>query len=390
MKLGSEEARVQRLVLIASLMFLLTGCGGSEQSSVWRIDAEGAAWIQRDLIATETEEPVVDRYHYDVTAERVFVEARMYPKETDFSNEAVPASSVQFFGFGPLGMSIEEPGTKDEVSAVEFEPERTIVLSSSLLRMDGGGVLEQPYGDLKLQTVMEETSYEIERTSGLPFFGETTVEQVGDGKVRLELVNAEGDVLFMLEDEYVENSSVFTAMFTPDGRYVMLELPDLPDTVAARLPGSHRLVLVGELPITRSKLDIIAELSLTGKAKEEFQARQREKQQFIDGLITAEEYYGDIYQAAYRKVTQCADVEYIVGKIDSLQVREEVRDFGQPATVGRVYTFDYVAATSSGTLEVTVLDPEFAPRWASSYRQYLETIDIRSDTGVRFASCPEE
>ena len=370
------------------VLVFLSGCGGSEQSSVWRYESTGAASIQRDLIDTESEEAVVQQYHYDVTTERVYVEARMYPKDKDLAPEDMASAPARFFGFGPLGMSIEDVTTKDEVGAIPFEPALSISLSSRHLRGTGEQTLLQPFGELALVVSIDETPYEVERRSGLPFFGESTTEQVGDGRARLELRNAAGETIFLVEDEYVENSSEFTAMFSPDGRYVLLELPDHPDTAAAQLPGAHRLVLVGELPITKEKLDVVAELSLSGEEREAHRAMQRRKKDFETGLIPAEEYYGEIYRKAHDKITGCEEVEYIIGRIDSLEVRDAVQDFGQPTTVGKVYTFDYTAASSRGTLQVTVLDPENEPRWGDAYRQYLETVDIRSDSGARFAHCP--
>ncbi|MBT4160137.1 MAG: hypothetical protein HOE54_02445, partial [Gammaproteobacteria bacterium] len=103
---------------------------------------------------------------------------------------------------------------------------------------------------------------------------------------------------------------------------------------------------------------------------------------------TAEAYYGEVYVKAVDKIRRCDDITYIIGEIERLAVRDSVLDFGQPKIVGKVFAFDYEAPTSSGEIQVIVLDPEHELTESNSYRSYLESIDIRSDSGVRYANCP--
>ena len=344
--------------------------------------------VQRDLIATETEDSVIEHLYYGPRNERVYIAARVYPTGKSLTVDDVSNAPLQYYGLGPMGLSREEPETKDEVSAIEFDVTQSVILSSGLQRNINSETRKQPYGDLSLRTTINETTYEVERTTGFPFFGEAYVEQLGDGKVRLELTGPDG-VLFSIEDQYIENSSQFTAMFTPDGRYVVVILPDQPGTFAAQLPGGHRLILVGGLPINRDKLEVIAELTLKGKAKEEFEARQLARQKYRDGLITAEAFYGEVYVKALDKIRRCQDINLIIGQIESLSVHGNILDFGQPETVGKVFTFDYKAPDSSGEIQVIVLDPEHELTEFNAYRSYLESIDIRSDSGVRYANCPQ-
>jgi hypothetical protein len=374
--------------LAVSCVVLLTGCGGSEQSSVWTIDAQEGLVVQRDLIATDSEDSVIDHLYYGVTNETVYIAARVFPTGKALTADDVSNAPLQYYGFGPMGLSWEEPETKDEVSAIELDLTQSVMLSSGLQRGIGGETRKQPYGDLTLRTTINETTYEVERSTGFPFFGEEHVEQLGDGTVRLELSGSEG-VLFFIDDQYIGNSSEFTAMFTPDGRYVVVILPDQPETPAAQLPGGHRLLLVGGLPINRDKLEIVAELTLKGKAKEEFVAKQLARQQYRDGLITAETFYGEVYVKALEKINRCEDINIIIGEIESFKVHDNVLDFGQPETVGKVFTFDYKARASAGEIQVIVLDPEHELTEFNSYRSYLESIDIRSDSGVRYANCPQ-
>ncbi|MBT4493109.1 MAG: hypothetical protein HOC70_07675 [Gammaproteobacteria bacterium] len=381
---GKTQGACFTLILGA---LLLTSCGGSDQSSVWTMQGQEGLWIQRDILSTETEHSVVDKLFYDVLNERVYIASRIYPGDRMLTVDDVSNARLQYYGLDPMGLSREEEQTKDDVSAIELDANHSILLSSGLQRSIGGETRRQPNGALVLRTIIDETTYEVERTAGFPFFGDSYAEQVGDGKVSLELSGAEG-VLFSIEDRYTENSSEFTAMFTPDGRYVLVVLPDEPESAAAQLPGGHRLVLVGGLPIDRDKLKVVAELTLKGKAKEEFETRQIEQQQYRDGLITAEAYYGEVYVKAVDKIRRCDDITYIIGEIERLAVRDSVLDFGQPKIVGKVFAFDYEAPTSSGEIQVIVLDPEHELTESNSYRSYLESIDIRSDSGVRYANCP--
>jgi hypothetical protein len=386
--IGLTKANCFYMGLAISCILFLTGCSGNDQSSVWTTSAQDGLMIQRDLIATETEDSVIDHLYYDVRGERVHIAGRVYPADRSLTVDDVKSAPLQYYGLGPMGLSREEPETKDEVSAIEFNMAQAVILSSGLQRNIGGETRKQPYGDLSLHTTINETTYEVERTAGFPFFGEEYVEQLGDGKVRLELTGPDG-VLFSIEDQYIENSSEFTATFTPDGRYVVVILPDLPETPAAQLPGGHRLILVGGLPINRNKLEIVAELTLKGKAKEEFEAKQLARQKYRDGLITAEAFYGKVYVKALDKIRRCQDINLIIGEIESLSVHDNILDFGQPETVGKVFTFDYNAPGSSGEIQVIVLDPEHELTEFNAYRSYLESIDIRIDSGVRYANCPQ-
>lgn len=386
--MGSLSVNAGRNLLMTAVLLLVAGCGGPNPSSVWRVDGDQKRYIQRDLPGSELEDPVAVKFHYNLSQERVYIEARLYPPAQELTEQDALTAKIQFYGFGPLGLSIETYQTREQLSAVAFDPSQSITVSSGVLRETGNTTLDQPYGELQLAATIDETAYEIERRSGLPLIGETSTAQVGDGQVRLELSGPAGETIFTLVDDYVENSSEFSATFTPDGRYLLITLPDAAETAAAQLAGGHRFILVGELPITRDKLDIIAELSLTGKEKEVFEARRQKLQLYEAGLISADDYYGEIYQKAYDKVTQCDDVQHILGVVNSLAVQDSILDFGQPAAVGKIFTFDYTADTSAGTIQVTVLDPVHEPRWSDAYSSYLETIDIRSDTGVRFANCP--
>ena len=241
---------------------------------------------------------------------------------------------------------------------------------------------------MELRTSIEETTYEVERRSGWLFGSDTYMEKVGDGTVTLTLQDEDGSSLFTLRDQYTQNSKDYTANFTPDGRYVLIVLPDDPQSTAAKLPGGHRLILVGGLPVEDDKEVIIADLSLKGQAREAHQAQQRLEQQYRDGLITPEVYYGDVYVNARNKIRNCSELRNLIGNITSLQVQDRILGFGQPEVVGKVFTFDYQARTGSGNLQVIVLEPEHEDVWSSAYEAYLTTIDIRTNAGVLYAKCP--
>jgi hypothetical protein len=206
--IGLTKANCFYWGLAVSCILFLTGCGGNDQSSVWTTVAQDGLMVQRDLIATETEDSVIDHLYYGARNERVYIAARVYPTGRSLTVDDVSNAPLQYYGLGPMGLSREEPGTKDEVSAIEFDVTQSVILSSGLQRTINSETRKQPYGDLSLRTTINETTYEVERTSGFPFFGEEYVEQLGDGKIRLELTGPDG-VLFSIEDQYIENSSEF-------------------------------------------------------------------------------------------------------------------------------------------------------------------------------------
>ena len=64
-------------------------------------------------------------------------------------------------------------------------------------------------------------------------------------------------------------------------------------------------------------------------------------------------------------------------------------------TISRYWIYDYwldmlsVMNAEALVRLLIVLDPKHELTEFNSYRSYLESIDIRSDSGVRYANCPQ-
>ena len=124
------------------------------------VEADDRLWIQRDMLATDTEQPAAEQYFYDVANERVFIKARMLPVDRQLTVQDVEQARVQYFGLDPVGLSRESQESKDQISVREIDLGKSLFLSSSLQRSIGSDSLKQPFGTLTLRTVIDETTYE--------------------------------------------------------------------------------------------------------------------------------------------------------------------------------------------------------------------------------------
>ncbi len=356
----------------------------------WTLTGEESLWRHYPMPEDRERASVVQRIYYSVENQQFYLEALLLEKKAPLTAEAVKNAKILFYRIDPRSGDAGWPAQmvgKERLD--ELAPGKGLLLSSGLLRSVGKKSLAQPFGSLRAETTIDEETYRVERKGGFPFFGRSYTETLGRGSVTLSLTDGSHPPLLVLEDTYRDNSREYTAQFSPDGRYFLIALPDETQNIAARLPGSHRFLIAGPLPVNASSDAILQTLKKEKQVAEEKREKAELKRQYQDGEITADTFYGPIYTSAREKILRCRSVENKIGRITQLKLRDPVLDFGNPEIVGKAFTFAYEAEKGQGRLSAIALHPQYTKQWAQKYKPYLETVDIHTESETFYASCPQ-
>lgn len=333
---------------------------------------------------------VIQRIYYAVAQQQFDLEALLFEKKAPLTAEAVKQATIRFYRIDPRSGDAGWRAEKVEKEQLhELVPGKALLLSSSLLRSVGNKSLVQPFGRLRAETAIDEETYTVKRKSGFPFFGGSYTETLGRGSVTLTLTDTSHAPLLVLQERYKDNSQAYTAHFSPDGRYFLIVLPNAARHIAARLPGSHRFLIAGPLPVDASSASIMQTLQKEKQIAEEKRQSAERKRQYENGEITADVFYGPVYTAAREKILRCQKVANKIGRITRLQLRDPVLNFGNPEIVGKAFTFTYEAENGQGRLSAIALHPQYMEQWARKYKPYLETVDIYNGSETLYVSCPQ-
>ena len=332
---------------------------------------------------TDGKSPVFDFARYDPSSQQFYLEAHLYPQDRFLTVSDVTSAPRAWFSADRDGIrAVPAPPP----ALYDVGPGGGIAVTSTVIRSIGTSEEQQPFGRHIAKTDIEEKTYEVTRWSGFPFF-KMYKETVGDGTIRFTLSDGSTEV-FALAETYKENSADYRAYFSPDGRFLLVLLPDEPDGAASQLPGHHQFLIVGPLPVSKTQEDIISILAAEVEETKRREAAAERSREYRSGEISAAEYYGNVYIEAERRARSCESLRQAIGELTMLALRPSVLDFGNPERVGKVFSFDYETESGSGTLQVISLYPEFRQSHGERYRDYIEGVDIRTSTGTTYVTCP--
>lgn len=173
------------------------------------------------------------RAHYDIQEEMFMIDLAAM-KESDLAQgQAAPSHQVVYI-IRPkekrahwLRTIRREDAFTDYVFSIPPYGEK-LTLSSTALRQAGKDIIiHQPFGAHTIRLHIEEKQhYKPWLSNDLLGTGKQEMEkQFGRGHVSLDVLTSEGDVIFSLRDEYNDNSRIYDGYWSPDGRYIFLQLP---------------------------------------------------------------------------------------------------------------------------------------------------------------------
>lgn len=209
----------------------------------WQLSGDPSLVTQYDLPVDENGEHSIDKIRYNFEREQFHIEAYAMANNN-------PINFVVNIREKTLDKTDIDEGF------IELNPStHQIGLHSSLLRQSGGKLQEQPHGQLRLRTGLEETrTYQVKRNSW-PFGMNSYTTTEGDGTITLELIAPnQTETIFALKEEYKGTSKSYSAIFSPDGRYVFVQLPRDPGRMSM---GSHSFLVIGRLDVVGTKSNIV-------------------------------------------------------------------------------------------------------------------------------------
>lgn len=373
----------------------------------WTVAGDKDLWREYRIPDSEQTRFFHKGYYYSPETRQFYIHSIMQKAEDPIRNLSVPDNrnvTELFFRIDPhTGDSgwVAEMVLTDRLYKLR-DYSKEVFISSSLMR-NNGKVFEmssdraQPFGQYRLTRRLSEEPYSRERPSTgmvpVPHIpgGPTYTEHLGRGFVSLEIRDEVQLAWFTLEDEYEDNSKEYSAWWSPDGRYVFIKLPgELPESGPVGIIRENRFIVAGPFAVSTAADEILAALKAKKVALNRKRDRNEFKRRYRKGEITADQYYGPVYTIARQKILGCSEVLNETGSIKSLKFKDVVLNFGNPEIVGKSFTFSYEAERGKGSFFVTELHPGHMKKWGEKYRDYLETIDIRTGSETVFAHCPKK
>lgn len=266
-------------------------------------------------------------------------------------------------------------------------------LSLEDLRAGTASPVEQPYGALDLVPVLQETQEKQMR-----LWPPGMADQTG-GTIGFDVRDDAGSVLASFRAEFIKQPLTYRGVWSPDGRWVFLPLPQRAKTewVAAMGAFATRDILVlGPFETTRSREAI--RIELRDRAAKE--GRASRAADFAAGKMTADEFFGPALNDARARVQRCADLRDAVGPIYALSIKnaKDARPLYPPGDgdrlpVGQLFTMTLDAEKVRGKVVVAGLDPAAAPAIAAfaadqGWTNDVQTVMVHTTDGVLTLKCP--
>lgn len=342
----------------------------------------------------------LNRTHYDVADQMFILDMAELPGHV---NEAAPPKPEDLRHMAFLlrlntqqsqWLTTEQGRDLFNADVVPLPPfGAAFALSLDDLRAGTAAPVEQPYGTLDLTPVLQE-----EAQKQMRLWPPGMAEQAG-GTIGFDVRDDAGAVLASFRAEFIDAPLAYRGVWSPDGRWVFLPLPQRAKTewVAAMGAFATRDILVlGPFETTRSR-DAIR-MELRDRAAKE--GRTTRTADFAAGKISADEFFGPALNDARARVQRCADLRDAIGPIYELSIKnaKDARPLYPPGDgdrlpVGQLFTLKLDAEKVRGKVVVAGLDPAAAPAIAAfaadqGWTNDVQTVMVHTTDGVLTLKCP--
>lgn len=250
-----------------------------------------------------------------------------------------------------------------------YEADSVIFAGSRMLRTNGGESYDQPFGSLRVKTFIEE-------------------DRSGKGQIGLKVVNKAGDILFTLTEDYIGDSRDYHAYWSPDGRYVYINLPGYSTTAKPgelSVMNSDHFMVAGPFD-TKQPMQVITERVRTQKAKHD-----KLPVQIPVNMEELNQRYGHLFDSVKTKIMECENIKRKIGRITDLSLDHpnNVMGFGETNVIGLHFILSFEnSAGESGKLQSSVLFPQNHQQYQDKYKKQLETVALQIDYGSYYVECP--